>query len=214
VLLHLLAKRENENCVFTLCNSALPEFDQSLPNFFNLLDSRLILTLLYDLLNLVMQSVQFGAFGGMVQEKGSRQRCRSWTVLHVQSTSALSSGFPLSQGNANALERWGGKQSTVWLLTFSVTLTFSVHEANAHFYADDDQLYVNCPVYTAPRTSSASSPTATETSQQAAPESAEDATDMARFTTTAREDNNRWHPHSLSSVAPRTECSRPRCRHW
>jgi len=42
--------------------------------------------------------------GGMVQEKGSRERCSSWTVLHAQSTSALSSGFPLSQGNAEALQ--------------------------------------------------------------------------------------------------------------
>jgi len=46
---------------------------------------------------------------GMVQEKGSQERCSSWTVLHAQSTSALSSGFPLSQGNAEALDRWGGK---------------------------------------------------------------------------------------------------------
>jgi len=90
---------------FTRCISALPEFTQSLLDFFNVFDSRLILTLLYDFLNLVMQSVQFGALGGMVQEKGSRQRCSSWTVLHAQSISVLSSGFPLSQGNAEALHR-------------------------------------------------------------------------------------------------------------
>jgi len=46
-----------------------------------------------------------GTVGGMVQEKGSRERFRSWTVLHTQCTSALSSGFPISQGNAEALER-------------------------------------------------------------------------------------------------------------
>jgi len=40
------------------------------------------------------------AVGGMVQEKGSRQRCRSLTVLHAQCISALSSGFPISQRNA------------------------------------------------------------------------------------------------------------------
>ena len=28
--------------------------------------------------------------------------CRSWTVLHAQCTSALSSGFPISQVNAEA----------------------------------------------------------------------------------------------------------------
>jgi len=50
-----------------------------------------------------------GTVGGMVQEKGSRYRCSSWTVLHAQCISALSSGFPISQGNAEALDRWGGK---------------------------------------------------------------------------------------------------------
>jgi len=56
-----------------------------------------------------------GLLGAMVQEKGSRERCWSWTVLHAQCTSAqssgfpLSSGFPISQGNAEALDRWGGK---------------------------------------------------------------------------------------------------------
>ena len=55
------------------------------------------------------QCILLEAFGGMVQEKGSWERCSSWTVLHAQSTSALSSGFPLSQGNAEALERWVGK---------------------------------------------------------------------------------------------------------
>jgi len=49
------------------------------------------------------------AVGGMVQENGSRERCMSWTVLHAQCTSALSSEFPILQGNAEALERWGGK---------------------------------------------------------------------------------------------------------
>jgi len=39
------------------------------------------------------QCVQLGAVGGVVQEKGSRERCSSWTVLHAQCmyTSALSS---------------------------------------------------------------------------------------------------------------------------
>ena len=44
----------------------------------------------------------------MVREKGSWQRCSSWTALNAVTT-ALSSGFPLSQGNADALDRWGGK---------------------------------------------------------------------------------------------------------
>jgi len=54
------------------------------------------------------QCVQLGAVESMVQDKRSRERCRSWTVLHAQSTSALSCGFPTLQGNAEALDRWGG----------------------------------------------------------------------------------------------------------
>jgi len=50
-----------------------------------------------------------GTVGDMVQEKRSRECCSSWTVLHAQCTSALSSGFLLSQGNAEAPDRWGGK---------------------------------------------------------------------------------------------------------
>jgi len=87
--------------------SALPEFNQLL-DFFNLFVSRLILTLLYYSLNLVINAFSWGLWG-MVQDKRSRQRCRCWTVLHAQPTCALSSGFPISQGNVEALDRWGGK---------------------------------------------------------------------------------------------------------
>jgi len=90
---------------FAHCISAFPEFNQLLFDFFNLFDSRLILTLVYDSLNLVINEFSSGLLWGMVQEKGSRERCSSWTVLHAQSTSALSSGFPLAQGNAEALDR-------------------------------------------------------------------------------------------------------------
>jgi len=86
---------KHENCIF---HSALSELNQSLLDFCNLFDSRLILTLLYDSLNIVINA--FSYIEGMVQEKGSRERCSIWTVLHAQCTSALSSGFPLSQGNA------------------------------------------------------------------------------------------------------------------
>jgi len=54
------------------------------------------------------QCIQLAAVGGgMVQEKGSQECRSSWTALHAQYTSALSSGFPLSQTNAEALDRWG-----------------------------------------------------------------------------------------------------------
>jgi len=70
----------------------MPEF--KLLDFFNLLDSRLILMLLYDSPNLAVNAFSSGLLWGMVQEKGSRERSSSWTVLHAQCTSALSSmGF-------------------------------------------------------------------------------------------------------------------------
>jgi len=94
---------------FTRSISALPEFNQSLVDFFNLFDSRLILTVLYDFLNLVTNAFSLELWWGLIQEKGTRERCSSWTVLHAQSTSVLSSGFPLLQGNAETLDRRGGK---------------------------------------------------------------------------------------------------------
>jgi len=100
---------KHENCIFTRCISALLEFNQLLLDFFNLFDSRLIITLLYDSLNLVTNAFSLGLSWGVVQEKGSRGRCRSLTVLHAQNTSALSSRFPLSQGNVEVLDRWGGE---------------------------------------------------------------------------------------------------------
>jgi len=48
---------------FTRCISALLEFNQSLLDFFNLFDSRLILTLLYDSLNLVIKAWGFWGHG-------------------------------------------------------------------------------------------------------------------------------------------------------
>jgi len=93
------------------CISAVPEFNQLL-DFFNLSDWRLILMLLHDFLNLAINMFSSGLLGGMAEEKQSRERCRSWTVLPAQCTIALSSGFPVSQGNAQALDRWGGKRKT------------------------------------------------------------------------------------------------------
>jgi len=63
------------------------------PWFLQSFDSWLILTLLYDYLNLVINMFSSGLLGNMVQEKGSRQHCSSRTVLHAQCmcTCALSS---------------------------------------------------------------------------------------------------------------------------
>jgi len=96
VLLHYLAKRGNTKIAFFHSDdviSAFPEFNQSLLDFFSLFESRLIRTLLYDSLNLVINALSSGLLGGMVQEKGSRECRSSWTVLHAQCmcTNALSS---------------------------------------------------------------------------------------------------------------------------
>jgi len=110
VLLLYLAKHRNTKIAFSLkcCISAFPEFNQLL-DFFNLFDSGLILTLMYDSLNPAINVFSSGPLGGMVQEKGSQECCRSWTVLHARCTSALSSGFTIYDfaryGNAEALER-------------------------------------------------------------------------------------------------------------
>ena len=96
---------KHKNAFCTHCISALPEFNQLLLDFFKLFDSRLIFRLLYDSLNFVINAFSLVLLGGTVRGKGNRERCSSWTVLHAQSASALSSGFPLSQGNAEALDR-------------------------------------------------------------------------------------------------------------
>jgi len=69
----LPAKTENAKIAFFLicCIRALPEFNQLL-DFFNLFDSGLILTLLYDSPSLVINAFSCGTVGGMVQQKGSR----------------------------------------------------------------------------------------------------------------------------------------------
>jgi len=71
VLLHYLAKRKTQKLLFfACCINALPEFNQSLLNFFSHLKSQLIFMLLYDSLNLVINAFSSGLLGGVVQEKG------------------------------------------------------------------------------------------------------------------------------------------------
>jgi len=58
-----VTKRGNTKIVFfslKCCISVLPECNQSLLDFFSLFDSRLILTLLYDSLNLVVNAFSSG----------------------------------------------------------------------------------------------------------------------------------------------------------
>ena len=74
------------------CISALPELSQSLLDFFSLFDSRLILTLLYDSLSLVVNAFSSGCWRNGLRERSRESRSR-WTVLHAQCmcTNALSS---------------------------------------------------------------------------------------------------------------------------
>ena len=74
-------------------------------DLFNLFDSQLILTMLYDSLNHVIDTFSPQGCWGHGSGEGSRESCRSWTVLHAQCTSALSSVLPVSQGSAEALQR-------------------------------------------------------------------------------------------------------------
>ena len=70
MLLHYLVKRETgKNAFFSLkcCITALPEFNQLL-DFFNLFDSRLILTLLYDSLNLGISVVRYPRYLGKYRD--------------------------------------------------------------------------------------------------------------------------------------------------
>jgi len=60
---------KHDNCIFHLNAVLLPELNQLLLDFFNIFDSRLILTLPYDSLNLVINAFSSGLLGGMVQEK-------------------------------------------------------------------------------------------------------------------------------------------------
>jgi len=63
----LPAKMGNTKIAFlTRCISALSEFNQLLLDFFSLFDSRLILTLLYDSLSIVINAFSLGLFGGIL----------------------------------------------------------------------------------------------------------------------------------------------------
>ena len=85
------------------CISALPELNQML-DFFSLFDSRLILTLLYDSLSLVLNAFSSGLLGARVRINEVESTAEVG-LLHAQCTSALSCGFPISQRNAEALDR-------------------------------------------------------------------------------------------------------------
>ena len=112
MLLHYLLKLGNAKIAFSLkcCISALPEFNK-LIDFFNLFDSQLILTLPYDSLSLVINEFSYRDWWGhgSGERKSTALQQSSWTLLHAQCTTAPCSAFLISQGNAETLDRWGGK---------------------------------------------------------------------------------------------------------
>jgi len=131
--LHYLAKWETQKWHFSL---ALLAHCQNLTSccLTSVFHSRFILTLLCDSLNLVISAFSFVLLGGMVQEKGSREHCNSWTVLHAQCTSVLYSGFPFLQGNAAALDRWGGKTKHHCLISYFLSNTSAKNYHNRIVY--------------------------------------------------------------------------------
>jgi len=121
VLLHYPAKRETRKLYLSL--AALREFNLLLLDFFNLFDSRLIFMLLYDSLNLVINAFSLGLFGGMVQEKGSREHCSIWTVLHAWYKATVRCLLDFLFCKVMLKHQIGEmRKQSVRFLTFSVTL--------------------------------------------------------------------------------------------
>jgi len=67
---------------FTRYISTLPEFNQSLLDFFSLFDSRLVITLLYDSLNLLINAFSLGLLGTWFRRK-EVESAAAVTVLHA-----------------------------------------------------------------------------------------------------------------------------------
>jgi len=87
------------------CISALLEFKKSLLDFFNLFDSRLILTLLYDSLSHVINAVSYWScwVHGLGEREVGSTAAVGLCCMHKAPVRGLL--FPISQGNAEALGR-------------------------------------------------------------------------------------------------------------
>jgi len=85
--------------------NALPEFNQLL-DFFNLFDSQLILTLLYDSLNLVINAFSSGLLGGMVRINEVKSAAEvGLFCTHSAPVHCLLGFLLILQGYAEALDR-------------------------------------------------------------------------------------------------------------
>jgi len=110
LFLHYLVKQRTTKIAFSLkcCINALPAFNH-LFDLFNLFDSHLILTMLYDSLNHVINAFSpEGCWGHGSGGRKSRALQQLDCVARTMHQYAVF-WFPISQGNAEALERWGGK---------------------------------------------------------------------------------------------------------
>ena len=97
------------------CITTLPEFNQLL-DFFNLFDSRLVLMLVSDSLSLVINAFSYRDYWG--HGSGERKSI-SLQQLDFVACTTHHCGFPLSHGNAEALDRMSGenKASSDFLLS-------------------------------------------------------------------------------------------------
>ena len=115
MLLHYLVKWKNAKKLHFPSN-ALLEFNQML-DFFNVSDSRLIPMQLYDSLSHAMNAFRDCWVHGLWERKmiALQQLDCVTCTMHC---SALSSGFSISQGNSEALDRWDGKTKHHMILYF------------------------------------------------------------------------------------------------
>jgi len=101
-------KMENmKMAFFTGCISGLPEFNQLLLDLFNLFDSWLTLTLLYDSLNRVINAFSSGLLGAWFRRKEVESAAAVGLCCTKHQCTVF--WFPLSQSNAEVLDRWGGE---------------------------------------------------------------------------------------------------------
>ena len=95
---------KHENCIFHSLYYCIAR----MLDFFSLFDSRLILTLLYDSLNLVINAFSLGLLGDGSKERKSRTLQQLDSVACIKHQCAVFWVF-LSQCNAEALAKWGRK---------------------------------------------------------------------------------------------------------
>jgi len=85
-----------------------------------------MLTLLYNSLNIVINAFSSGCCGAWLRANEVDSAAEVGLCCTHNAPIPLSSGFSISQGNAEALDRWGGKTKHRLIFTFSVTLLLEI----------------------------------------------------------------------------------------